>query len=153
MKTLLLVDDDREVLDTLAAILSRMDFNVITRPDAKAALSLLREGARVDLIITDYLMQDIDGLEFLVLLKQMLPDVPVIMLTGYGEVETYLKSASLGVFDYMNKPIKMKELRRIVQAALASAEERSAVRQTDVSSKNGTGPASLVQMPEAVRSP
>lgn len=122
MKTLLLVDDDREVLHMISELLCQMGFKVIARPDAKAALSLLHEGARVDLIITDYLMPDIDGLEFLILVKRLLPDVPVIMLTGYGEVETYLKSVSLGVFEYVNKPIKMKELKRIVHAALASTE-------------------------------
>jgi two-component system response regulator (stage 0 sporulation protein F) len=143
MKTLLLVDDDREMLQMISELLSHMGFQVITRPDAKAALSLLREGARVDLIITDYLMPDIDGLEFLILLKRLLPEVPVIMLTGHGEVESYLKSVSLGVFEYVNKPVKMKELRRIVHAALASAEENHPVcRDETVADKARSGPIS-----------
>jgi len=146
MKTLLLVDDDREVLCTLNELLSKMDLRVIAKPDAKAALSLLREGVRIDLIITDYRMPETDGLEFLLLAKRLLPDVPVIMLTGYGEVETYLKAVNLGVFEYMNKPVKMKELCRIVQAALASVEERSAACR-DEAGPDGimTGPPSRAQ--------
>jgi len=68
-------------------------------------------------------MPGMDGLEFLNALRQMDSSVPVIMLTAYGAVESYLKSLSLGVFEYVNKPIKAKELGRIVQAAINSAEK------------------------------
>jgi two-component system response regulator PilR (NtrC family) len=83
----------------------------------------VRDGAEVDLVITDYRMPVMDGLEFLILLKQILPAVPVIMLTAYGAVETYLKSLSLGVFEYVNKPVKAKELGRIVKAALDCSQD------------------------------
>jgi DNA-binding NtrC family response regulator len=81
----------------------------------------MKEGTNIDLVITDYRMPGMDGLEFLNMLRQKNPTVPVIMLTAYGAVETYLKSLSLGVFEYVNKPIKAKELGRIVQAALDSS--------------------------------
>jgi DNA-binding NtrC family response regulator len=118
MYTLLLIDDERETLSAFEEILSRFGYNVITKTDAYDALKLLREEARVDLVITDYRMPGMDGLEFMLLLKQMAPALPVIMLTAYGTVETYLKSLSLGVFEYVNKPVKAKELGRIIKAAL-----------------------------------
>ena len=124
MKTILLVDDELEILKSLGEILTRFGYQVIARQAAQDALSILADGAQVDLVITDYRMPGMDGLEFLNALRRKDPDVPVIMLTAYGAVESYLKSLSLGVFEYVNKPIKAKDLGRVVQAAIDSADKK-----------------------------
>jgi DNA-binding NtrC family response regulator len=121
MKTILLVDDELDILNSIGEILNRFGYHVIAKPDAREALTVVRQGMKVDLIITDYRMPGMDGLEFLHALRLENSAVPVIILTAYGAVESYLKSLSLGVFEYLNKPIKAKELGRIVQAALESA--------------------------------
>lgn len=118
MKTILLVDDELENLRSLGEILNRFGYRVIAKPDGQSALDTVREGAAVDLVITDYRMPGMNGLEFLTSFRQVRPEVPAIMLTAYGAVETYLKSLSLGVFEYVNKPVKAKELGRIVKAAI-----------------------------------
>lgn len=123
MKTILLVDDELEILKSLGEILTRFGYQVIAKQSAQEALASVKDGANIDLVITDYRMPGMDGLEFLNALRQMDPSVPVIMLTAYGAVESYLKSLSLGVFEYVNKPIKAKDLGRIVQAAINSAEQ------------------------------
>ncbi len=120
MKTILLVDDEIHLLGVLKNILKKIGYKVAARTDAESALSVIREGTNVDLVITDYRLPGMDGIEFISVLKQVLPSVPVIVLTGYGSVEVYLKSLSLGVFEYLNKPVKAKELDR----ALKSAFER-----------------------------
>jgi len=121
MKTILLVDDDHDVLSCLEDSLSALGYNVIAKPDAESAMAVIREGANVDLVVTDYSMPGMDGHEFFIVLKRALPSVPVIILTGYGSVETYLKSLSLGVCEFVCKPIEAKELDRIVKAALDRA--------------------------------
>jgi two-component system response regulator (stage 0 sporulation protein F) len=124
MKTLLLVDDDRDVLHCFSEILCQLGFNIITKHDAKSALYLLRAGESVDLVITDQCMPEIDGIEFIVQLKKITPKLPIIMLFGNASVEIYLKALNVGAFECMNKPIKAKHLMRIVDAALAIVEEQ-----------------------------
>ena len=128
MKTVLLVDDEVENLKCLSEILSRFGYQVIAKSDAMSALSVVGSGEHVDLIISDYRMPAMDGLDFVLQVRRIMPLVPVIMLTGYGAVETYLKSLSLGVYEYVNKPVKVKELGRIISAALDSVPARSADR-------------------------
>ena len=123
MKTILLVDDDQDVLSYLEDTLATLGYHVIPKPDAASALTAIRDGAKIDLVVTDYRMPGMDGHEFFTALKQALPSVPVIILTGHGSVETYLKSLSLGLSDYVSKPVEPKELDRIVKAALRRSEK------------------------------
>jgi DNA-binding NtrC family response regulator len=118
MKTILLVDDEPDILKTLAELLGKTGYTIVAKPDAEAALSVVREGTRIDLVITDLRMPGMSGSELITILKKTLPSVPIIMLTGYGSVESYLKSMSSGVFEYVNKPVQARELRRIVKTAL-----------------------------------
>lgn len=118
MKTILLVDDDPEVLRTTGALLQRLGYQVIERTGAVSALAALRENEEVDLVITDHQMPEMNGTELLAELRRSLPDMPVIMLTAYGDVATYLTSLSFGVFEYIHKPVKGEELDRIIKVAL-----------------------------------
>jgi DNA-binding NtrC family response regulator len=116
-KTILVVDDDRENARSYCEILTDLDYRVITRGDVNAALAML-QSETVDLVITDYRMPGKTGLDFIVALRQICPDLPVIMITAYGNIETYLRSMSLGAFEFVNKPITKVEFERIVQHAL-----------------------------------
>ncbi len=120
MPTVLLVDDEPEILILLGEVLNRLGCQTIAKQDGRAALEVVRDGTPVDLVVTDYRMPDMDGLEFITSLKQKAPTVPVIMLTAYGSVETYLKAFNFGVYEYVNKPFRTKEFVRIVKAALDS---------------------------------
>jgi DNA-binding NtrC family response regulator len=126
MKTVMLVDDERVSLMSLSESLRRMGYSTLSETDAEAALDHIRGGTKVDLIITDYCMPRLDGLAFIEHVRRLAPDLPVIMVTGYGDVESYLKACSLGVFEYLNKPVKAKELRRVVRSAIESSPLGSA---------------------------
>lgn len=115
MKTILLIDDEPEILQVLKETLS--DYHVITKTDAESALSVIRGGARVDLVLTDNYLPGMKGSELIAVLKKDAPKVPVIMLTAHSSVESYLQNISGGAFEYINKPVKASELRRIVKAA------------------------------------
>ncbi len=122
MTTILVVDDEAASLSHLESILSRSGYCVITEPHAPQALTLLQNGLAVDLVITDYCMPDMDGLELLTGLRKVAPAVPLIMVTGHGDIETYLKAINLGAFEYLNKPVRMRDLDYAVKTALRSAQ-------------------------------
>jgi len=118
MKTILLVDDEVDVLKTLSEILETSGYSTVLKRDAESALSIILEGKQIDLVITDLRMPGMNGSELTTILRQILPSMPIIMLTGYGSVESYLESMSSGVFEYVNKPVQARELSRIVKTAL-----------------------------------
>ncbi len=118
MKTILLIDDEPQLLNTISEILTRSGYNVIPLPNAESTPSLLREGTRVDLIITDLHLPGMSGFELISLFRKVMPTVPVVVLTGHASVESYIQTRSSGVFEYINKPVRASELRHIVRAAL-----------------------------------
>lgn len=117
-QTILLVDDDDENLENMSEIMRLHGYEVASFHDALSALSVIRKGIRLDLVMTDYRMPVMNGLEFIETLRHQLPIVPVIMLTAYGNIDTYLKAFNLGIFEYINKPVNTGELLKIVKVAL-----------------------------------
>jgi DNA-binding NtrC family response regulator len=116
--TILLVDDDDGNRCILAEILEDLGYQVISEASGPAALSAVSRDIDIDLIITDYSMPEMSGLDLAVELRRILPNVPVIMMTAYGSIDIYFKSMSLGIFEYVNKPINKTEFERIVNMAL-----------------------------------
>ena len=120
---ILIVDDDPHFLRVLARILSGENFLVTTAGGACDALELLRN-AQFDLVISDLRMPECDGLNFLEALRRDGNNVPVIILTAYAEVDTYLAAMNAGATEYLNKPIHSDELLRIVRSCLRSRANR-----------------------------
>ena len=120
---ILIVDDDPHFLRVLARILSGENFLVTSAGGACDALELVKS-AQFDLIISDLRMPECDGLSFLEALRQGGKNVPVIILTAYGEVDTYLAAMNAGATEYLNKSIDSDELLRIVRSCLRSRANR-----------------------------
>jgi DNA-binding NtrC family response regulator len=120
---ILIVDDDPHFLRVLARILSGENFLVSSAGGACDALELVKT-AQFDLVISDLRMPDCDGLSFLQTLRQGGSSIPVIILTAYGEVDTYLEAMNAGATEYLNKPIQSDELLRVVRSCLRERGNR-----------------------------
>jgi CheY-like chemotaxis protein/glycine cleavage system H lipoate-binding protein len=112
----LVVDDEQVVLDSIRKHLKKDDFTIHTALTAKAGLELLESGS-MDIVLTDLMMPEIDGLEFMKEVKDRQPHSPVIMITGYATINTALQATELGAFDYVAKPFTKSELRAVLQRA------------------------------------
>jgi DNA-binding NtrC family response regulator len=125
---ILVVDDDVELADTLTDYLSEHGYSVTKAYDGREALMRLREGD-FHLVITDLKMPEIDGIELLQMVKKIDPKVTVVVITGYGTVESAVQAIKLGAYDFIQKPLKLKELEVVIERAL---ERHSLVRQLGV---------------------
>ena len=113
LRRILVVDDEENARIALSKILTREGYEVASASNGYEALEYLR-GREVELIITDINMPEMNGLTFLRELNRSHPSCNVIMITAYGEVESYIEAMNLGAFEYINKPIKVDELKKII---------------------------------------
>ena len=114
MRRILVVDDEENARIALSKILTRAGYDVASAGNGYEALNYLR-GKDVELIITDINMPEMNGMAFLRELNRCYPASNVIMITAYGEVESYIEAMNLGAFEYINKPVKFEELNKIIR--------------------------------------
>lgn len=116
-RNILLVDDHKPFRDSLAKILQAEGFRVLPANDGEEAMDILRNEF-IHLILTDLKMPRMDGVELLKVAKTIRPEVEVILITGYGTVDTAVKSMKDGAFDYIQKPFKPREILKVVRQAI-----------------------------------
>lgn len=112
----LVVDDEQIILDSITKHLKREDYALHLVLSAQAALHLMKD-THIDILLTDLMMPDIDGLELMALVREVRPNLPVIMVTGYATINTALQATQLGAFDYVAKPFSKKELLAVIKRA------------------------------------
>lgn len=112
-KRILVVDDEENARVALSKILTNEGYEVSSAGNGNEALDLLRN-RDVELIITDINMPEMNGLTFLRELNRSHPHSNVIMITAYGEVESYLEAMDLGAFEYINKPVRYEDLQKVI---------------------------------------
>jgi DNA-binding NtrC family response regulator len=112
-KRILVVDDEENARVALSKILAHDGYEVSLAGNGLEALNFLRSND-VELIITDLNMPEMNGLMFLRELNRSYPTSKVIMITAYGEVESYLEAITLGAFEYINKPVKYDDLKKVI---------------------------------------
>ncbi len=121
----LVVDDEADIRDLVAGILADEGYEVRTASDSESALAAVR-ARRPSLLILDIWMQGggMDGLELLDLVKSLDPDLPVVMISGHGNIETAVSAIKRGAYDFLEKPFKSDRLLLVVERALEAANLR-----------------------------
>jgi diguanylate cyclase (GGDEF)-like protein len=114
---ILVVDDEQMMRDLLKQILTEDDHEVVTAATGREAMVLFWQG-RIDLIISDIVMPGMDGIEVLQAAKNIDPDIPVILITGYPSTETAARVINLGAAEYITKPFNVDLLKLTVAKVL-----------------------------------
>ncbi len=124
-KQVLIVDDEPNLRKILSAQLSRDGYDVLTAEDGEQGLHLLREH-HIDLVITDLKMPKVDGMTLLKRALEIEPELPVVLITAHGTIDTAVEALKRGAFDFVTKPFDKDEVRQIVAKALKTRELRGA---------------------------
>jgi DNA-binding NtrC family response regulator len=117
LPTILVVDDDRNTRETLRRGLEREGYTILTAEDGSKAVPILQD-RDVDLIITDYKMPGMDGLRLATTASVIRPSVAVIMISAFANVDTAVSAIKQGIFDVIEKPVKMRDVKKAAARVL-----------------------------------
>lgn len=123
-QTVLIIDDEPGILDTVSGVLSDEGYEVLTTKSALEGLKLYKE-ERPDVVFLDIWLPDRDGLEVLQELRELDPQAAVIMFSGHGTVSTAVKAIRMGAHDYLEKPLSYKQVLEAVEDALKRGDPDS----------------------------
>ena len=127
---ILIVDDENDIRDLVAGILEDEGHEARTAGDSDRALEIISE-RRPNLIFLDIWIQGskLDGLELLDVIKQDHPDLPIVMISGHGNIETAVSAIQRGAYDYIEKPFKADRLVHVAERALENSSLKKQVRE------------------------
>lgn len=114
--TVLVVDDDPYVLEYVSVLLTEYGYSVIVSGNAEEAMAELR-GSMVDIVLTDIRMPVISGLELLTRIHDLAPEIPVILMTAYAELDVAVDAVKKGAFDFVTKPFRPEYLIHSIEKA------------------------------------
>lgn len=119
-KNVLLVDDDRKALFLLSDALEEQGYTVKSTTYPSEALKLIQQEP-MDAVVLDLVMPEIDGIETLRKIKEFDPHLPVIMLSGHGNIEKAVQAVKLGAYDFLEKPVRTDKIGVVLKNAIANA--------------------------------
>ena len=128
MNSILIIDDEKAIRKTLGEILSYEGYKIDDAENGEEGLKKLKEKA-YDVVLCDIKMPKVDGIEFLERSKEINPDVPIIMISGHGTIETAVEAVKKGAFDYVAKPPDLNRLLITIRNAL---DKQTLVTETKV---------------------
>ena len=139
--TLLVVDDDESNLESLEGVFAREGYQTLLAPGGREALEVARKN-HVDVVLTDLMMPDMDGLDLLRSIKTVSPETEVILMTAYGTVARAVEAMKEGAYDFVTKPFKkiqiIKGVRRAMEKQVLLIENRNLRSLLETGSKDRT---------------
>ncbi|MEK6645412.1 MAG: response regulator [Candidatus Firestonebacteria bacterium] len=141
MYNILIIDDEQEMIDALRNILEQDGYTVTATTDGVSALKKV-ENNNFDVVLLDVRIPGMDGIQILEQIKKTNKNLPVIMVTGYGDTKTSVQAMKLGAFDYISKPFNYEELINLIEKA---------VQMNKLEGKSGIYENQLTRKPEGAR--
>jgi two-component system, NtrC family, response regulator HydG len=139
MPKILVIDDDRDICLLLKRFLTKHNYEVAEVYAGKKALELMNSFTP-DLVLCDFRLDDMDGTTLLVKIKEQLPEVPVIIMTGYSDIKVAVEVMKLGAYDYIGKPLFPDEILVTIKKALQN-QASPGVQTTSTTSTAQAAPA------------
>ncbi|MDO9287579.1 MAG: sigma-54 dependent transcriptional regulator [Thermodesulfovibrionales bacterium] len=115
--TVLIVDDEEGIRESLSGILEDEGYDILTAKSGEEAIKMLGESSP-DLVFLDIWLTGMDGIQTLKEIKAIKPDVPVIMISGHGNIELAVKAAKMGAYDFLEKPLSLEKVVLVAKRAL-----------------------------------
>jgi DNA-binding NtrC family response regulator len=125
---ILIADDDKNIQFAFRQIFERDGFEVLTAENGREALDLLEEGNEPMMIFMDVTMPEMTGLEALQRIRDLGLEIPVVIITGFGTMQTAVKAVQLGAYEYITKPLDIDKIRVVVKRALEMVNLRNEVK-------------------------
>jgi two-component system response regulator (stage 0 sporulation protein F) len=113
----MVVDDEEDFLELVKETVSNLGFNVIAVSSGKEALSILKNSSDIKVVLTDLVMSGMNGIELVKEARKQGINLNFIIMTAYGEMESYIEAMNLGVVDYISKPINREQLIHLISKA------------------------------------
>jgi two-component system, NtrC family, nitrogen regulation response regulator NtrX len=148
MSRILVIDDERSIRNTLKDILEYEKYEVDLAEDGIKALDKIKAGT-YDVILCDIKMPGMDGIEVLEKLTELIPDTPVVMISGHGNIDTAVESIKKGAFDYIEKPLDLNRLLITIRNAM---DKSSLVTETKILKKKVNKKYEIVGESQALKS-
>jgi len=125
--SILIVDDDEVMQETLSDVLRKRGYELFTVSSGNGALSVIKKNI-IDLILLDMRLPDVDGLEVLKKIKELDTEILVIIMTAYSDVQTAVAAMKAGAYHYINKPFELEELKLMIEKGLETKSLINEVR-------------------------
>ena len=122
MNKILIVDDEPDILELLSMTITRMKFEAISATNLKDAKALL-ECHTFQLCLTDMRLPDGSGLELITHIQENYKNIPSVMITAYGSIDTAIEAMKVGAFDFLSKPVELDKLRSVIKNSMSLSKQ------------------------------